>query len=90
MPPASAAEILRLMEEQERRLNQRFDTIEERAHETLEQVKKTNGRVTQLELWQARWEGSKAALGFIQPLMISIGGGTVVAIVAVALKLIFG
>lgn len=52
----------------------------EEAREAKEQSKLTNGRVHKLELWRARTEGAKAALGWVTPLLIALVSAVATAV----------
>lgn len=52
------------------------------------EVKRTNGRVTQLELWQARLEGARSAFSWVQPAIGGIVSGVVVGLILLAVGLL--
>lgn len=49
------------------------------------QVQKTNGRVTKLELWQARTEGARAVFSWVSPAVAGIVSALVVALIVAVL-----
>lgn len=66
-------------------LAEKIDDLQEDVTETKEQAKLTNGRVTTLELWQARWQGAQQAMSWLP----TVGTGVVIGvIVAVASHLL--
>jgi hypothetical protein len=58
----------------------RLDRQDEQLRHIAEHVERTNGRVTGLELWRARLDGAKAAMGWVRPLVIALGSGGVVVL----------
>lgn len=72
---------------------QQIDTIlwrlseQDKQLERIEQhAKHTNGRVSKLEIWIARAEGARNALSWVQPLVIAVVSGGVVAVAEFLLK----
>lgn len=78
--PDPGNEILRRLDEHSIELRE----IKADVKETKAQAQKTNGRVTALEAWRARWEGyrdgARAATSWVQPLAIAVASGLVVAL----------
>lgn len=58
----------------------RLDRQDQQLQRIEQHAEKTNGRVAVLELWRARVEGAKTAMGWVQPLMIALGSGVAVAL----------
>jgi hypothetical protein len=53
--------------------------------EILDQAKLTNGTVRELQLWRARVGGATAAMSWVQPLVVAVVSGGLVAVLAVVL-----
>ena len=64
----------------------RLDAIERRLGELGDQVARTNGRVSTLELWRARLEGAHAAADWVRPAL----SGVVAAVVSALLVRLVG
>lgn len=45
-------------------------------------VSETNGRVKAIELWKARLDGAKSAMGWMQPAVVGVVSGGLVALLA--------
>lgn len=61
---------------------QRMDQQDDKLDTMIDQVKKTNGRVMKLELWQARMDGAKWAVSWAPPLITALLAGGLGALVA--------
>ncbi len=59
------------------------------AGEIKEQVKATNGRVTNLERWQARMQGMQAAVSWLPAAGVALGSSVVAVALAYALPRLF-
>lgn len=53
-------------------LTSKVEAIADDVAEIKPEVKKTNGRVTKIELWIARFEGGRAALGWVTPVGVGV------------------
>lgn len=58
----------------------RLDQQDKHLEEIKTQVKQTNGRVSKLEIWQARLEGARWAVSWVP----TVATGTVVGVIAAA------
>lgn len=65
----------------------RLDAIERRLGELGDQVARTNGRVSTLELWRARLEGVHAAVDWVRP---AVAGVVAAVASAVLVRLVGG
>lgn len=83
MTADSVTEIIRRLDA----LGGKVDVIATDVAEIKPEVKKTNGRVTAIELWIARFEGGRAALGWVTPVAIGV---TCSVVGVVAARLIGG
>lgn len=65
----------------QRYLGERFDRVEERMDRIEGKQDKTNGRIHVLELWRARVDGAKDALGWWRATASAVLGGVTVVII---------
>jgi hypothetical protein len=63
------------------KVSAKIDALQDDVVETKEQVKLTNGRVSKLELWQAKVEGAKAAMNWLPASATGVVAGVIVALV---------
>lgn len=67
------------IKETEERLQDRFDSTEARLDRIEEQTTATNGRVRTIEIWKARWDGTKEAFHWVPTLLAGLVGAAVAA-----------
>lgn len=58
-------------------IGERFDRLDGRIDELTTQVKATNGRVKDLEMWRRYWEGVRAGAGGSWGVFLAIAGAAV-------------
>jgi hypothetical protein len=68
-------------------MDARFSVITEKQDEQLAEAKKTNGRVTRLEMWRYGLEAVAAARSWVKPALIGVATGAFLTVLGYLLSL---